>query len=219
MKTLVIDTTRKELVVALIDYENNKIKAKYDVKNNVLHNETLLSSIDELLKSQKTELKNVDCIAVNAGPGSFTGIRVGISVVKGFGCALKFKCVALNSLELLLANSSLKNGLAMLSAGAENYYVAVVENHKITKQMHLTLEEYAEQFKDFQVCCLSSEKDFFEKIKVTEFVNNTTEHLNYNEYILEKINNNEFCDVNSVTPLYLRLSQAERELIKKEGKC
>ncbi len=219
MKTLVIDTTRKELVVALIDYENNKIKAKYDVKNNVLHNETLLPSIDELLKSQKTELKNVDCIAVNAGPGSFTGIRVGISVVKGFGCALKFKCVALNSLELLLANSSLKNGLAMLSAGAENYYVAVVENHKITKQMHLTLEEYAEQFKDFQVCCLSSEKDFFEKIKVTEFVNNTTEHLNYNEYILEKINNNEFCDVNSVTPLYLRLSQAERELIKKEGKC
>ena len=79
MKILAIDTTTKKATVAL--NLDNKIIVK-EVDNEITHSEKLLPLLDEVLNDSNTKLKDIDLFAITLGPGSFTGVRIGIATIK-----------------------------------------------------------------------------------------------------------------------------------------
>ena len=126
MKILLIDTTTKDLVVALIDNEQivNCTKPKLGTR----HSESLCLTVDELLKTAQISFDDLDGYACAIGPGSFTGIRIGVSTVKGYNFAHPKKLLALNTLQAiaLSANCGAK-GSAIIDAG-NGYYFADYQN-------------------------------------------------------------------------------------------
>ena len=208
MKTLIIDTTRNNMFVGLM-YENKQFVAQ--VKGIGRHNETLLPTINKLLNENNLSIRDIECVAVNVGAGSFTGIRVGVSTVKAFACAMpKLKCVSFNTLEILAySNNVAGEYTAVISAGANNMYVASCEGRKVLSQRHNTIEE----FNCSEHKCIVANEEEKNILPITNVV--YVSGLKYFELIKQKQQENLYCDANTLEPLYLRLSQAERELIAK----
>lgn len=86
MKVLGVDSSGMVASVAIV--EDDVLIAEYSVNYKKTHSETLLPMIDEIVSMTETELSDIDAIAVAAGPGSFTGLRIGSATVKGLGLAL-----------------------------------------------------------------------------------------------------------------------------------
>ena len=96
MKILAIDTSSNICSVALV--EDNKIIKEMHNFSEKEHSETLMPMIDELFKTTNLSLDNMGLIACSVGPGSFTGIRIGIATVKAFADAKNIPVVVVNSL-------------------------------------------------------------------------------------------------------------------------
>ncbi|MBR5227207.1 MAG: tRNA (adenosine(37)-N6)-threonylcarbamoyltransferase complex dimerization subunit type 1 TsaB [Clostridia bacterium] len=105
MNILAIDTTTKKANVAL--KTNNEIVIN-SIDNEITHSEKLLPLIDKTLKDNLVNLKDIECLACTTGPGSFTGIRIGLATAKAIAKVTNAKIFAIDSLELL-AHSSLNN--------------------------------------------------------------------------------------------------------------
>jgi len=102
MFTLGIDTATRVGSIGIV--EDGKPLAEITLNIDVTHSERLLSSIDFLLKSLKLEIKDIDLVAYAKGPGSFTGLRIGLSTVKGIIFSTGKKMVGVSSLEILGMN-------------------------------------------------------------------------------------------------------------------
>lgn len=87
MKILGLDSSGIVASVAIVEDEN--LIAEYTVNYKKTHSQTLLPMLDELVKMTELDLDTIDAIAVAAGPGSFTGLRIGSVTAKGLGLALK----------------------------------------------------------------------------------------------------------------------------------
>lgn len=127
MKILLIDTTTKDLVVALIT--DNGIVDCTKEKLGTRHSESLCLTVEELLQTAQLSIADVDAYACAIGPGSFTGIRIGVSTVKGYNFAHPKKLLALNTLQAIAmsANCGAK-GSAIIDAG-NGYYFADYQNN------------------------------------------------------------------------------------------
>ena len=101
MKILAIDTTVKTAAAALV--EDGKLVAEYSL-NTDTHSTTLLPIISSLFAMSGTAVSDLDLLAVSAGPGSFTGVRIGVSTIKGLAFANNIPCVGVSSLEAMAMN-------------------------------------------------------------------------------------------------------------------
>ena len=101
MKILAIETSSSTLSVAV--GINGKITCEYFYNAGMIHSEVLISVIETALKNAGLTIKDIDKFAVSSGPGSFTGIRVGMTVVKTLAQSLKKKIVCFNCLDILHA--------------------------------------------------------------------------------------------------------------------
>ena len=86
MKILALDSSGLVASVALL--ENDNLVAEFTVNNKKTHSQTLLPMLDEVVKAAGIELDTVDAIAIAAGPGSFTGLRIGAATVKGLSLGI-----------------------------------------------------------------------------------------------------------------------------------
>lgn len=102
MKILAIDSSGLTATVALV--LDGVMTAEYTTNFKKTHSQTLLPMIDEIVKMTGTELSEIDAIAVAAGPGSFTGLRIGASTAKGLGLVLKKPIVPVPTVEGLAYN-------------------------------------------------------------------------------------------------------------------
>ena len=98
MKILAIDTTTKKANVALKINDNIYYK---EIDNEITHSEKLLPLLDEVLQENDTSLKDIDLFAITLGPGSFTGVRIGIATIKAISKVANKKIFGTTSLELL----------------------------------------------------------------------------------------------------------------------
>ena len=122
MKVLYIDTTTPDLVVAVV--EDNKILDVTSSNVGVHHSEMLCEKVDEVLKKAKIEFSDLDAYACAIGPGSFTGIRIGISTVKGFATAVPLPYISMCCLEAISRSKKCgAKGSAVIDAG-NGYYFA-----------------------------------------------------------------------------------------------
>lgn len=102
MKILAVDTSSKVASCALA--EDDKLLAECVVNNGLTHSQTILPMIDEVLKKSGTDIENIDVFAVTNGPGSFTGLRIGVTTIKALAHATGKKVVGVNTLEALCYN-------------------------------------------------------------------------------------------------------------------
>lgn len=130
-----IDSSAISAGCALV--EGDKIVAEQFLNTRHTHSETLLPMISGMLKSAGVELSDVDKIAVSAGPGSFTGLRIGISTAKGLADAANKPCVAVSTLEAIAYNFVRIDGIicACMDARCKQVYNALFrsENGVITR--------------------------------------------------------------------------------------
>lgn len=125
MILLGIDTSGKTASVAVCT--ESAVLAQTTVYTKLTHSQVILPICKDVLKSAGTELSDVDVIAAAAGPGSYTGLRIGIAAVKAMCFALDKPCIGISTLEALAYNVSLHKGIicAVMTARLDLVYCAV----------------------------------------------------------------------------------------------
>ncbi|MBU1088182.1 MAG: tRNA (adenosine(37)-N6)-threonylcarbamoyltransferase complex dimerization subunit type 1 TsaB [Candidatus Omnitrophica bacterium] len=128
MICLAVDTSSKFLCIVLM--ENERILRKFNQDKARAHGQLLIPEIQKILKTQKIRLQDLDCLAVNIGPGSFTGLRIGIAAVKGLSLALKIPIISLSSLDLIAYNCLKleKTICSIIDAKRKQVYAAIFKN-------------------------------------------------------------------------------------------
>ena len=106
MLILGIDSTAVTASVALADIENGEVQrySVFTAKNKMTHSENLLPMIDHVLTVYGASASDLELLAVNAGPGSFTGVRIGVATVKGLAFAKSLPCASVSTLASLAQN-------------------------------------------------------------------------------------------------------------------
>lgn len=154
MLVLAIDTSTKMGSVALYNDASDGLVGEINLNLKQNHSVTIMESIDALFKLTGYTVKEVDKIAVSIGPGSFTGIRIGVGVAKGLAYSLDKPIVGINELDLIAANSIAGeyDVIPLIDARKERAYYSIYryEDTKLVK-----IEEYKDgELKDI----LSSQK-------------------------------------------------------------
>lgn len=148
MIVLALDSTALCATAAACVFENGALSAYAvtTVKNALTHSETLLPIADGVLGLIGYKMKDVGLFAVSVGPGSFTGVRIGVSLVKGLAFAYDLPCAAVSPLEALACSHSDFDGIvcAVMDARRNQFYNALFKHGKrITPDRAISLEELA----------------------------------------------------------------------------
>jgi tRNA threonylcarbamoyladenosine biosynthesis protein TsaB len=127
VKILSVDTSTSAGSILLA--EDDKTMAEINVDSNQTHSARLLPGIDCLLKSTGLDLADVDAFAVIRGPGSFTGIRIGITIIKGLAETTSKPVIPITALEAWVAKFPTRQGIIvpMIDARRNEVYAAVFE--------------------------------------------------------------------------------------------
>ena len=135
MNVLAIDTSGANCCCAILNEE--KVIANFNINIGLTHSETLLPLIDGLFSISKLSLKDIDLFAISVGPGSFTGIRIGISTVKGFALSLNKPVISVSTLESLAYNIPYFDGIvcSILDARNNNVYAAIYDISDVPKML------------------------------------------------------------------------------------
>lgn len=225
MKILAIDTSTTHSSCAVMD--DNNIVGDFSINQSMSHNEILLVMVDEMLKKLNIDIEDIDLLVAVTGPGSFTGIRIGVTVVKALAMALNKPIVAVNTLEALsFGVFSDKKKIPLIDARGERVYYGVYEginNKNIVAPALLTIDELLEEFSDkgefvFVGDCVNLYKD-----RILENKNFETTPACLNSCISknacvigkQKYERGDISDCFSLSPEYVRLSQAQRDLENK----
>lgn len=211
MKYLAIDSTASNIGIIL------SIDGKTFVKNSSNDrkaSEILLTIIDELLDKAKVTLSDLDFFAVVTGPGSFTGIRIGVNTVKTFAYALKKQVVAVNAFEKIAYNKiGKKPTVCVIKAYADYCFVcALGENGALLGSPEcVTYEQAKTMIKDGGYSVIADEESVSEiaKAKKDDWKNSLIKAVE------SKAERNEYLPFTQVEPYYMLVSQAEKELEKK----
>lgn len=154
MTLLGIDTSGKTASVALCT--EDKVLAQTTVYTSLTHSQVILPICNDVLKNAGVDLADVDGIAVAAGPGSYTGLRIGISAVKAICFAQNKPCVGVSTLEGLANNVSLHQGIicAVMTARLDLVYCAVFKSDgckvgRLTDDEILSLEELKSKLEEY----------------------------------------------------------------------
>lgn len=138
MKILSIDSSG--LVASVAVMSDEILVGEYTIHNKKTHSQTLLPMISELLAMAEIEPEELDCIAVSAGPGSFTGLRIGASTAKGLAWTLGIPVVPVSSLMGLAANIQQKDAIVcpIMDARRNQVYYGI---YRITGGVPEVIEE------------------------------------------------------------------------------
>lgn len=229
MKILSIDSSSVTASVAIT--ENGRILSEKFINNGLTHSQTLMPMVEDAINESKISVKDIDLFAITNGPGSFTGVRIGISCVKGMADALNKKCVTVSTLEAIA--EPLKNqdviACAVMDARCNQVYTAIFnQGNRLCEDKAVLIDELGEELKQYDKkvvfigdgSILCYEK-LCENIRNCEVADENIRYVHGSSigFIAEeKIKNGEepISSANLV-PFYLRLPQAERELNNKKS--
>ena len=142
MKILSIDTSSDICGISIL--EDTKLIIKNDIFTGRTHSENLMPQINETFTKLNITINDIDLIVTNIGPGSFTGIRIGVATSKAFSDAKNIRSIGVCSLESLIYNS-INTGIivSIIHANNDDFYFAVyntensdIENNNITSDIH-----------------------------------------------------------------------------------
>lgn len=233
MKLLGIDSATEAASCAVID--DDKLLGEITFNYKKQHSVIIMNMIDYLLKNLKLSIDDLDGFAVSKGPGSFTGLRIGMAVVKGLSEGSKKPFVSVSSLDTMAYSLAYTSGIIcpIIDALRNNVYTALYtfENSKLNKisdYMAISVEELIKMLRDYNlpVTFIGDAVPKFKEKFETELdkVNFSPAHLNLVkasglcELGINLMREGKFDNPLSSAPIYLRKSQAEREYENRTGR-
>ena len=128
MRILALDTSSRAASCALLT--DGVLSGEFFVHTGLTHSQTIMPMVESLLTATDTELSTVDVFAVSAGPGSFTGLRIGVAAIKALALALAKPCVGVSTLQALALNAADFRGyvVPVMDARRAQVYTALYEN-------------------------------------------------------------------------------------------
>ena len=246
MKILAVDTSSINCSVAIAKVEDNKLNIleEENSENEKMHSERLMPMMDDILKKHGLKISDFNLIACGIGPGSFTGIRIGIATCKALidsqnlqKTTKKVSACAVNSLESLTYNVT-NDGviISLIDCRNNNVYAGMI-NHEnseykqigdlLCNNINIVLQTFKDQLNDEKTkniifvgngSVLHKEliKKEFKQFNISFSKNNIQNATSIIKCAYNKFLNNEIGGKEILSPMYLRLSQAERQLINKE---
>ena len=231
MKILGIDTSTMAANVAVL--EDDKLICEYTINTKKTHSQKLMPMIENMLKLSDLEVKDIDAIGICVGPGSFTGLRIGMATAKAMAHVNNIPIIGVNSLEILGANMNIcdKKICAILDAQRNQVYMNTykLENNKITQLDEISMTPIDELLEKLS----SSDEDYVmvgeavykykEKIEnipniiIGSPANNITKASSLCMVAKDKFEQNK--DIHNcydINPMYIRKSQAEEQYEEKQ---
>jgi tRNA threonylcarbamoyladenosine biosynthesis protein TsaB len=222
MKVLAIDTSTRVCCIALVDGERALGESLlYGQKN---HSEKLLSMVDELFANTGVLPRSIDLIAVSSGPGSFTGLRVGISTAQGLAFSLGKDLKGVSTLEVLATQAAMWPGFIcpMMDARKQQIYTCLykyAENGTLTKVIGEAVIEPEKWLRDLPAAALfvgegaQNYKGMIGKIQKGNTVLPDS-HANPRALVLARIarqgyEQNRINELEETGPLYIRQPDAQ----------
>ena len=225
MKLLALETTAKAASCAVL--EDGMPLATAWQATGLTHSRTLLPMVEDMLKNSELKLQDMDIVAVAAGPGSFTGLRIGIAGVKGLAWAADKPCIPVSTLEAMAWPLSHLDGIIVcaMDARRQQIYNAVflAEGGKLTRVREdraISLEEAAADCRSFDapITVVGDGAVLCHSYFTTQGIDCTLAppHLRLQSAVgvgmaAANIGMSGAVSAQDLAPVYLRLSQAERE--------
>lgn len=226
MKILSVDSSAKACSAAIV--EDNKILGSFFINTALTHSQTLVPMIDAVVKNTSTDLNSIDAFAVSAGPGSFTGVRIGVAAIKGLAMPLNKPCISVSTLESIPYNIISENCIAVcvMDARCNQVYNALFEIKdgsvdRLCEDRALSIDELADDLKKYDnelilvgdgaELCYNS---FKEKISNISLASENSRYQNAAGVAFASLKK-ELITYDELLPTYLRLPQAQRELKKR----
>lgn len=226
MKILALESSAVAASVAVCEDEN--LIAQNFQRTGLTHSATLMPMVESMLKNAGISLKEIDVIAVASGPGSFTGLRIGVSTAKGLAWAGNKPCAGVSTLEAMAWQLSGMDGIvcAAMDARRQQVYNALFEMRggilsRLTPDRAISLEELRKELENVKKpqilvgdgahLCYNAFKECGNPVK------KAPPHLLYQtawgvaRAALEQVRSDTLTDAAGLIPNYHRLSQAERE--------
>ncbi len=225
MRVLCIDTSGPTCSVAIMQEEALLYEAT--VLNKRTHSVNLMPMVDEAISKSGCELSSIDIFAAVVGPGSFTGIRIGVSAVKGLSFGANKLCIGVNALEALAYGVMPSNKIICPLRDARNkqVYAAAFQNgEQVIEQQAIALSDFLHRLNAFNGDCLFvgdgaliNKQEIIGELKEKAFF--APPQLNIlrasSAASIALKNKENAHDPKQLTPLYLRLPQAERMRLEK----
>ena len=214
---LIIDTSSDELKTILVNNKDYSVNKETGVK----HLEHLLPEIDRILCENNKNLSNIKNFCVVVGPGSFTGIRIGVATVKGF-CSVynKAKIIAINMLDMLSyvilnSNNNISEdfGILIKSTSTKYYFGKYDKTGKLLEQKLISKDELIAKCEKIENMFSYNFEEEVNGRRTKKIILMPGNYISYAEF---KIKSKEFTKLKDLKPVYLALSQAEVELLNKE---
>lgn len=230
MKILALDTTAEVCTAAVCD--DKGLIAEMTVNTGNTHSETLLPVVEQILKISETSLEDIDLFSCSTGPGSFTGVRIGVATVKGIAYGKNKPCVSVSTLDALAYNLIGFEGIIcpVMNARRNQVYNALFEckNGEIARlcdDRALSIEELDEELSSMDKTIYlvgdgySITEKGFKKTKISFVPERMRVQSAYSVACcaLTKYNAGNTLTDSELVPIYLRPSQAERERNERLG--
>ena len=230
MLILALDSSAAPASVALL--EDGKILSEFYINTKQTHSQTLMPMVESVLKLTNKTLDDVTCMAVSAGPGSFTGVRIGVSCVKGLSMTRNIPCAGVSTLRAMAENARQLTGIvcAVMDARCGQVYNALfrAESGKLTRlcdDRALPIAELLEECKTFaeKVYLVGDGAELCYKTFAAIRAELLQPQLRFQRAsgvamaAQEMIENGQTVTPGALMPIYLRLPQAERELKAKNA--
>ena len=226
MKILAIDTSSKICSVSILE-DNNLIIEKHN-DDEKTHSQKLMPLIDELFKESNLTLDNIDLLACSQGPGSFTGIRIGISTVKAFADVKNIPIIGTTSLESLAYNIDTDGLIAtLIDAKHDNVYFALYElkdntYKNVIEPISDTIDNVVQLLKNYSdtITFVGDGSEVHKDLLVNEFKNcafastaqNIQTSISIGKSAYDKFKDSSYQPEYTLSPIYLKKSQAEINL-------
>ena len=229
MKILAFETSAKAGSVAVM--QDGILLAENYCNTGLTHSQTLMVMAQDALSSCGLTPEDVQAVAVAAGPGSFTGVRIGVAAAKGFAWGADIPCCGVSTLEAMATGLDVYDGFVMpvMDARRSQVYNAIFRVEagvltRMTEDRAIALSDLAEEIKNLEKpiflvgdganLCYNTLKDIAPLVLPAE-------HRIHQRAVgvalvaQKQLAAGENCDGATLTPNYLRLSQAERERLAK----
>ena len=234
MIILAFDSTAKAASVAVCDDE--KLLALYNIDNGLTQSELLLPMAENMLKSLGLTFSDVELLACAVGPGSFTGVRIGVALVKGIAFGRNIPCVAVSTLDELAENLKGLDGIIVpcMDARRSQVYTATYKGEgsrleKLCEDRAIAISDLAEDLKAFGDTPIYLSGDGYKtakrgleaagiRVKDTPDLLICENAYSIAKIAIRKYNAGEYTTDLEIAPTYLRMPQAERERLERLAK-
>lgn len=229
MLLLAFESSAKAASVALL--KDGALLGEYFQNSGQTHSRTLLKMAEDLLKNCDLQVSDLDAVAVANGPGSFTGLRIGVAAAKGLAWGRQIPCVGISTLEAMAETVYLPEGVLVccMDARRDQVYNAVFEKTgntitRLSEDRAISVEDLETELKNVEkqkflvgdgaIVCYNTVSDNTALQLLPEHVRlQRASGVALAAY--KQLQRGDVPDAASVNPNYLRLSQAERERNKK----